>query len=275
MNEFMKKQCPDWANETNLEFDLMIGNDSDSALSCNLLEDITNGNWKVNYFYDFENFYRHDKTNLPVVGVDMAFSKNVRCFDNHVTKQYPYSPYNKVMINPNMFYDISADKNYYKKYPFSTLILVMAYYDIPLPKSDIGKDIILAVDSSFKGHYTSKKHFKDIHTEWLERMGFIGLIDRLNMNPIDYYYNIQKQFGLNEPINITDKGLLSSRIDFEGLQPYLNWKIGLPEKKFKLIKECQREGHYLGKKQIPDREKLISLAYTAKDYVSYTHIDLD
>ncbi len=269
MNEYMKKQCPSWTKETNLEYDLMLGDDVDSALSCNLLEDITNGNWKVNYFYDFKNFYRHNKTNLPVVGVDMAFSKNVRCFDNHVTKLYPHSPYNKAMINPNLFYNISADKNYYKKYPFSTLILVMAYYDIPLPDSNIGKDIILAVDSSFKGHYTDKKHFKDIHTEWLDRMGYGALIDRLNKNPIDYYYNLQKQFVLNEPIHIID-GLLSCRIDFEGLQPYLNWKIGLPEKKFKLIKECQREGHYLGKKDIPARDKLISLAYTAKNYVSYT-----
>ena len=44
--------------------DLMIGDDSDSSLSCDLLAHITNGKWKPNYFYNFESFYQINKYDL-------------------------------------------------------------------------------------------------------------------------------------------------------------------------------------------------------------------
>lgn len=272
MNEFIRNRCPDWADEIMLEKDLIMGNDIDSLLSCNLLENITNGKWKINYFYDFEKFYRHEITELSTIGVDIAFTKNVRTFDNHVTKKFPHSPYNKHSMNPNNYYDISASRNYYKKYPFSTLMVIMAYYKIPLPKSDIGKDIILAIDSAFKGHYTTNQHFKDVHTTWLERMGYSELYDRLKKKTSEYYRNIQEYFGINEPIYINSDGLLVSNINFEALQPYFDFPIGLPNKQFKIIKTCKREGHNINEKDLPDYDDLISLAFTGKNYVTYTYV---
>ncbi|MEK5521576.1 hypothetical protein [Heyndrickxia sp. FSL W8-0423] len=200
----------------------------------------------------------------------MAFTKNVRTFDNHVTKQYYSSSYNPFMMNPNIYYDITANDNYYKKYPFSTLMLIMAYYDIPLPKSDIGKDLILACDSAFKGHYTSNKFFKDIHTTWLERMGFDGLIDRLNANTMKYYYDLQEEYKLNEKIHINEQGLLTSNIKFEEMQSFFDWKIGLSDNEFTLVKKNIRTGHSINQR-VPERDQLISLAYTSKAYVSYTY----
>jgi hypothetical protein len=270
MKTALKEQFPEWTmTDLKLENDLIVGDDSDSVLACNLLEEFTNGKWNMNYFYNFENFYRHEKTGLQTIGVDMAFTKNIKCFDNHITKQYLNSPANPYMANLNLIYNITAANNYYKKYPFSTLMLIMAMYDIPLPKSDIGKDIILSVDSSFKGHYTSKKHFKDIHTGWLERLGFTELIDRLDKNNSAYYYKVQDYLKLNEKVTMNEDGYVESEIDFEKIQPYLDWKVGLSDKQFHLIKECEGTGQEIYRK-LPERSELISLAYTGKDYVCFT-----
>lgn len=270
MHEFYKKQCPEWANDTQLEHDLMLGDDSDSLLSCNLLQEITNEKWKVNYFYDFENFYRYEKTGLGAIGVDMAFIKNVRCFDNHVSREFSYSKYNKYCMNLNLYKGISRE-NYYKKYPFSTLMMIMSYYNIPLPKSELGKEILLAVDSAFKGHYTYKQHFKQIHTEWLKVLGFESLIDVLNKRTPNFFYGLQEEYGLNEKVFIDDNGYLQTGINLKAIQPYFDWKLELPKQQFKLIKECIRESHRLEEKSIPDESQLISLAFTAKNYVSYTY----
>ncbi|MEK4030762.1 hypothetical protein MKZ02_19790 [Pseudobacillus sp. FSL P4-0506] len=270
MKKVLKDKFPEWTvKDLKLEMDLIVGDDSDSLFSCNLLEEMTDGKWKINYFYDFENFHRHEETELMTIGVDMAFAKNTRCFDNHITQQYINSPKNHYMANPNLVYNITTGKPYHKKYPFSTLMLIMALYDIPMPKSDIGKDIILAVDSAHKGHYATSKYFKDIHTTWLERLGFTELIDRLNKNNDSYYKRIQKGLNLNGKISINKEGFLESDIKFDKLQPYFDWEITLPNKQFQLFKKYNRCGQNINKK-MPERSQLISLAYTNNDYVSFT-----
>ncbi|USK86166.1 hypothetical protein [Peribacillus asahii] len=252
-----------------LEHDLMFGDDSDSSLSCNLLEEMTNELWKVNYFYNFESFYRIEKTGNTIIGVDMAFTKKVRCFDNHLSQQYYNSPHNPYCFNLNVYKGINADKNYYKKYPFSTLMLLMAYYDIPLPKTQIGKEIILAVDSSFIGHFSEKPHFKKIHTDWLEDLGFGELVDILDQRNKPYFYNLQEHYGLNSKIRINEEGYLESNINFEAIRPHLEWKIGLPDDKFKLIKRCKRGYIDVTENRLP--ENIISLAYTSKKNASFTY----
>lgn len=271
MQEYLKQQCPTWADKTYLEFDLMVGDDSDSLISCNLLEEMTSGKWNTNYFYNFESFYRVKNTENHVIGVDMAFTKNVMCFDNHVSRQYSNSKFNPYCMNLNLYKGINANDNYYKKYPFSTLMMIMSYYDIPLPAGEIGKEIILAIDSAFKGHYTPNEYFKKIHTDWLEALGFSSLIDTLKKRDKKYFNAIQEQYGLNEKIFIDDEGYLQTDILLKAIQPHIEWKIELPEQQFKLKKACIREAHKLGAKEIPDRKKLNSLAFTGKDYVSYTY----
>lgn len=278
MKKYYKDQCKnlEWVDETNSEYDLMLGDDSDSLITANLNTEITNGLWDINYFYDFKSFYRINKRDKvqqkQIIGVDMAFTKNVRCFDNHIQKQFNNSPVNPYCMNLNNFTpNLSASKNYYKKYPFSTLMMVMSYYDIPLPKSQIGKEIVLAIDSSFKGAYATKDFFKKIHTNWLEELGFESLIDILNSRSIDYFYKLQDTYNLNEKVYLDKDGYLKTNINLNAIQPHLDWKLELPNKQFHLIKQHHKEAHLLDNKQIPKREELISLAFTGKNYVSYTY----
>ncbi|NEZ02369.1 hypothetical protein G4D62_24215 [Bacillus shackletonii] len=268
MKEYYKEKCPSWANNVEVKNDLILGDDIDSLATCNLLTDITNENWKVNYFYNFKDFYIHTETELSTIGVDMAFTRNVKCFDNHVSKEHSNSPYNPFCMNLNLYKGVSRE-NYGKKYSMSTLLMVMSYYDIPLPKSQEGKELLLAVDTAFKGYYSS--YFNPIHTNWLEILEYTELIDILKQRDSKYFYDIIKYFGLHEKVWIDENGFLQSNIKLEEIQPYFDWKLELPKQQFSLRKECIREGHEIGKKSIPERSQLISLAFTSKNYISYTY----
>ncbi|MGE6259214.1 hypothetical protein ACQKCU_15130 [Heyndrickxia sporothermodurans] len=270
MNKYYKDKAPEWTKDTQIEHDLMVGDDSDSSLSTNLLEYITNGKWKVNYYYDFESFYKIHDTDKPLIGVDMAFTKNVRCFDNHLSQEYYSSKYNPFCFNLNVYKGINASQNYYKKYPFSTLMLIMSYYDVPLPKTQLGKEIVLAVDSSFIGHYTTNNFFKQIHTDWLELLGFGELVNILDQRSKSYFYGLQQEYGLNEKILMNEKGYLESNVKFEAIQPYLDWEIGIPKEKFELLHTCKRGFiQDISKERLP--ENLVSLAYTSKKSAAFTY----
>ena len=267
MKKVIRELFPAWINETDKKYDLILGDDVDSAISSSLLETITNGNWKVNYFYDFENFYRHTETGNKTIGVDMAFVKRTRCFDNHISKRTKNDIHNELCANLNIVHNISCE-NYTSKYSMSTLMLIMSLYDIPLPRTTEGKEILLAIDTSFKGFYSD--YFRPIHTNWLEELGFTELIDILNKRSMKYFYGLIEQYGLYEKISIDENGCLQSDIKFDAIQPFFDWKIGLPTEQFRLIKKCQRANHetYI---QLPERERIISLAYTKRNFVSYTY----
>lgn len=267
MKNELKEKMPDWCiKDLKLERDLILTNDIDSLMSSILLEVMTNYLWRINYFYDFTSIYRANKTKSATIGVDAAFTKNVRTFDNH------YTIHNKASANMNRIKGIGIH-NYCEKYPFSTLMLIMAYYDIPLPKTQIGKEIILATDSAFKGFYTTNKRFKQIYIDWLEDMGYTCLIDILNQRDKDYFYKLQDDYGLNEKIEIDEQGYLHTKINFKDIQPHFDFKIGLPQQRFIYIQTFQTDAHKVGVKPIPSKDKLISLAYTYKDWVCYTYKD--
>lgn len=263
----LREKFPNWINETDKKYDLILGDDVDSAIGCSLLKEVTNGNWEVNYFYDFKNFYRHTETGNKTIGVDMAFLKRTRCFDNHISKQTKNDEHNPLCANLNIVHNISCE-NYTSKYSMSTLMLIMSLYDIPLPKTTEGREILLAIDTSFKGFYSN--YFRPIHTNWLEELGFTELIDILKQRDMKYFYNLIKKYGLYEKISIDEDGCLQSDIKFDAIQPFFDFEIGLPQQQFKLIKKCQRANHetYI---QLPERERIISLAYTKRNFVSYTY----
>lgn len=265
MKKELREKFPNWINETDKKYDLIIGDDIDSAISCSLLEAITNGNWKINYFYDFENFYRYQKTGNKTIGVDMAFLKS-RCFDNHVSKRTKNDEYNKHCANLNLIHNISCE-NYTQKYSMSTLMLIMSLYDIPLPESREGKEILLAIDTAFKGFYIPT--FQHIHMNWLEQLGYTELIDILRQRDIKYFYGLIEKYNLQK-IQIKD-GCLRSEIRFDAIQPFFDFEIGLPQQQFKLIKKCERKNHEIWK-PMPERERIISLAYTRSNFVSYTYL---
>lgn len=278
MDKYFTEKAPKWVQETNKKYDLVLGDDIDSLASCCLLKEITGNDWEINHFYDFKSFYTAaDKISRQMIGVDMSFVKDgIRCFDNHVNRIVSGVPFsNSAMFNVNLMYEkdsyFIARDNYKRKYSLSTLLEIWSYYDFPLPKTTLGKEVLLAIDTSFKGHYVD--YFHDIHTMWLgEALQFPELIDILKQHDKEYFYGLIKQFGLNEKIAITDDGTLKTNIDLDNVSKLLGIDISLPIQKFKLIKQFERCGHKIGEKRLPDRKDIVSLAYTSSNYVSYTKI---
>lgn len=266
MKKEIRELFPSWINEIDKKYDLILGDDVDSSIGCSLLKVITNNKWDVNYFYDFKNFYRHTETGNKTIGVDMALVRS-RCFDNHISKRTKNDEHNTYCANLNLIHNISC-QNYTSKYSMSTLMLIMSIYDIPLPKTTEGRGILLAIDTSFKGFYIPT--FQHIHMNWLEELGFTELIDILKQRNMKYFYGLIENYKLHKKISIDENGCLQSDIKFDAIQPFFDFEIGLPQQQFKLIKKCQRANHetYI---QLPERERIISLAYTKWNFVSYTY----
>jgi hypothetical protein len=257
---------PDWTNHIYIQKDLILSDDIDSLMSCCLLKEMTSDTWNINYFYDFKGVYRARKSENDVVAIDIATVRG-KNFDNHVTKAYENDTFNEDSANLNLILN-KHRHNYCEKYPFSTLLTIWSYYDIDLPISKEGKAILLSIDSAFKGHYTNVEQYKQIHTEWFEILGMTELIDVLEKHDSQYFRRIIDYFRLDEKIKIVD-GRLQTNIKLNEIQRYFDFEIALPTKKFTKIRKYKRKSHEY-KNNIPDREKLFSLAFTRKDYVNYT-----
>lgn len=280
MDKYFRDKCPSWVNETDRESDLILGDDIDSLASCRLLKKITGGKWKVNYFYDFAKLYKDTPSKLPAIGVDMAFCINgMKCFDNHVTRQFVEFPNdNTQMMNLNLFFgtedlnrQIAVNNRYYWKYGLSTLLMIMSYYQIPLPKTQLGKELLLTIDTSFKGHY--RDAFSEVHTFWLDDvLQFPELVDVLDQHDPDYFYGLMKKFRLNEKIFVGADSNLITEIDLDSVSKLLNFDVSLPIQEFKLKKEFDRCGHRIGTRSMPRKEEILTMAFTSTNYVSYTTI---
>ncbi|OXS67236.1 hypothetical protein [Priestia filamentosa] len=267
------KQLPPFVNETQLEHDLMLGDDVDSFLGCNLLQEITNGKWKVNYYFNFQNTYQINKTSLKPIGVDMALGRSIRTFDNHLTQLFPNSYANQNCVNLNVYNNITV-QSYAKKYPLSTLLLIMSIYDIPLPKTQLGKEILLSVDSSHKGFYASNSYFKSIYINWLEEIGYTELIDVLDKRNKEYFHKVQNHYNLNDKILLNEEGRLHTNIMINEIQPHFDYKLSLPEEKFKLKKKYKHIRTHAYDK-LPPTDQIINLVYPYKDKVMYNYIPQD
>ncbi|WP_207637093.1 hypothetical protein [Desulfotomaculum nigrificans] len=224
---------------------------------------------KITHFYNFKAIYTTDEKAKNLIGVDIAFSNNFKVFDNHVTRIDKNDKVNILSANLNAIYNISRE-NYYKKYCGSTLLQIWSLYDVPLPKTEEGKMILLAIDSSFKGHYIEK--FKKINNGWLEVLEFEELIDVLNRHTIDEFYSIIYKYKLNKHIYINENGILETEIDLAQMQGLFSFPIELPKEKFNLQKQFNTEAkHIYYFQREKEAKKIISLALIYRDKISYTY----
>lgn len=232
MNKEYKKLLPDWYLN---EHEMVLSNDIDSLASCALLKKINN--WEIKYFYDFEKVYKitgHTEKKEKC-WVDVAIQSG-HAFDNHVSRLSLYDEWNKDMINLNQTSMITND-NYSDKYAGSTLLEIWSLYDVPLPKTEIGKMILLAIDVSFKGFYST--NFHDIQKYYLvDILGFKELYNVINRHEKEEFYDVITKYGLNADI-ICEDGELKSRLKLERIGKLLDLDLTLPEEEFEVIEELE------------------------------------
>lgn len=267
MNKSLYDKFPQWTKE-DFNAHTILTDDFDSLIGCAIAKEVKG--WEINQFYSFSEKWAIDKnTQLEHVGVDLSIPKG-KTFDNHVMLFDSCSPINPESANLNNILGIHADI-YGKKYAMSTTLMMWSLYDIPLPKSEIGKMFLIALDVGHKGHYSG---FREVHNEWLEKLGFTELIDLLNKYDKPCFDAIVAKIKENgEKITIDYDGFLKAgNINLDSLSKGLGIKIELPEEQFTLMNTYRTQKfNRLYTEDLSQNKNVYSfaLAYKNSGIVSY------
>lgn len=259
---------PNWCFDNEKDYELMLTDDLDSLVSCVLLNKIKG--YEINYFYDFETVYEIKKSDNPAIAIDCDLIKG-RCWGNHVTRLSENDTVNLKSANLNNVLKISRD-NYYQKFCGSTAMQIWSYYNIPLPESEEGKMALIAIDGGYLGHYDSR--FIEIHSKYLNMMGFNELIKVLERHTKYEFYDFEQKYNMKKKININDNGILTTKIDLASLQGLFNLDLYLPEKPFYVRRELSRDwpsNLYTNKTYTKDNfVDMFSVALINKNKVAFT-----
>ena len=273
MERKYKDKLPKWYMDTNKKYDLILSDDLDSLASCMVLEQINN-NWNIEYFYRFDCMGKTKSATNEAVGVDIALCKG-KTFDNHVTKLHINEICNPESINLNSMNDIHRD-NYFDKYCGSTLLTVWSLYDLPIPKSEEGKLILLSVDSSYLGFYSGYKQFQNANKFYLcDVLGFEELYEFQKSHTKSDYQEVKNRYNLDSKIKAR-QGLLSTDIELHEVSCLIDLELKLPDEKFTLHSKYTDNAVPLNKstrnttKLSNIVENPFSVALTGRDFLKYS-----
>lgn len=269
MKRELKEKLPNWCFDDK-EYATVLQGDLDSLLGC-AIEEQVNGN-EVNHFYNFNKLYVMDKNvRKPLLGIDLALH-NGRSWCNHVVKISEDDYVNPRTANLNVVMDIHSG-NYFQKYAGSTALLMWSFYGLPLPETEVGKKLLLCIDSGFLGHYDNR--FKQAHNKYLRLMGFEELIDILNNTSKSEFFELQQRYKTKASITMDKDGYLQTNLPLESLSKELGIQLELPQQQFKQSHQWKSKMDFTyngikSKDQIG--EKLISFALTGRNKFKYTYI---
>jgi hypothetical protein len=186
-----------------------------------------------------------EPSNSEYIGVDLSLTHG-KCFDNHVVMLNEHDDYNYKSINFNVADQISRE-NYFQKYCGSTLLMIWSLYDIPLPESEEGKMILLAIDSTFKGYYSPYANDKNSNKKYLvDVMGLGELYEVLKRHKQQDFIKIMQKYNLNGKIDVKN-GYLNTDIDLPGLREVFDLPFLLPKNPFQLLYKFNNIGKGLPK----------------------------
>ena len=232
MHSEYKKLLPQWYHD---EHEMVLSNDIDSLASCAVLKKVKG--WEIKYFYDFDRVYKvkGHKENQEKCWIDVAI-KSGHAFDNHVSRSGYVDDWNQDMINLNQT-SMITNGCYSDKYAGSTLLEIWSLYNVPLPETEEGMMLLLAIDISFKGFYSN--NFRDIQKYYLvDILGFRELYNVIKRHTKEEFYDIVAKYGLNADITC-EEGELRSRLNLNRIGKKLDLDIVLPEEEFEIIEELE------------------------------------
>lgn len=248
------------------KYDLILSNDIDSLYSCILLKQ-TKG-FEINYFYDFRNLYQSKQTQNKYIGVDIDLIEGY-CISNHVTRLSEQDKYNLKALNLNN--SITKD-NYKEKYSCSTVLYLYKLLHLPLPATEQGKMILLAIDAGYKGFYNPD--FRDIHKHYLvDVLGFEELYYICQKYSIEDFISIIIKYNLNGKIWLNNGGL-QTNIKLKEISEVLGLPFFMPQNRFTKIQEFEYISRPLNDEKTKDEidSNIFSLALTRKNYVNYSKL---
>lgn len=236
MKQDFKDKFPQWVFEE-ADYTVCMSDDIDSLVGATIIKQVKG--WEVEHFYDFNNLYSTNKKDKrKAVGVDIALV-NGMTYDNHVTILSNTSKPNIMSANPNIIERVPRG-NYTDKYAMSTALLLYALYDIPLPSTEDGMLMLMAIDSSYLGYYDYKGNFRETQCNWLEKLGMEEMIRLQERHTLIDFVEVKRRFNSSEKIFLNDSGSLETKMNLEGISNLLELDIHLPTKEFELRKAFKR-----------------------------------
>ncbi len=152
-----------WINKENHQF--IISADYDGLICASLLNHFKK--WKLVGYYNLESIWLSDealnnKNNLIWVDLNVV-PKQGRSIGGHITSiQDEIIPGFDTSLNPNMIAKINS-LNFSKKFPLSTILLLLWIYNISIPKTLLAKMLVLHSDSS----WLKAQHYKENMLWWI------------------------------------------------------------------------------------------------------------
>lgn len=255
MKKEIKQKFPSWINE-DIDYNLCLSDDIDSLFSCIILKKIKG--YEIGWFYNFNSIYRaKDVEKKKVIGVDMDLV-NRRCWGNHVTLE------NKNSANLNTILGISR-YNYISKFAGSTLLTILSYYNVDLSQcTEKQLEVLISIDVAFKQYFFNKNLFKKYYCDILEYPIFVDIIEKHDK---EYFYNIIKEYKLNEHIYIKDNKL-HTNIELDKLgELFPKLSFNLPENTYKKKRNFEIiQSTY----QQHEQKEIFSCARTYKNKLRYS-----
>lgn len=279
MKEEYKERLPQWYKDTK-NYDLILTDDIDSLLSCAILQKVKG--WDIEYCMLFkldkeqslDYMGKTSNATNEVIGVDLAL-QNGKTFDNHVSRLGELDQVNEECINLNFIKDVTR-KNYFKKYNLSTVLLLWGLYDLPIPESEEGKMILLAIDGTFSSHFSKYQNDRDMNRFYMCEVLGLEELYQCQLRHKQYEFDdIKKKYKLNNKIRV-HKGKLQTDIDLLGINLELIdtdiW-CELPKKAFqlhKVFRDIQMPLSYNTTKLSDITKNPYSVALTGRDFICYS-----
>jgi len=163
-----------WINEKNHKF--IISADYDGLICASLLNHFKQ--WELVGYYNLESIWLSDdalKNKNNLIWVDLnVIPKQGRSIGGHITSVADeIIPGFDTSLNPNMIAKINSS-NFKKKFPLSTILLLLWVYNINIPKTLLAKMLVLHSDSSWlkAQHYIENtlwwvNNFEGYRWKWL------------------------------------------------------------------------------------------------------------
>ena len=270
MKEFYLQKLPKWYKNDS-ESDLVLSDDLDSLITVNVLQKVKK-NWSVKYFYDFKGVYISPEIYFKEykaqnrIWCDVSVVNGERCFDNHVNRLNSNDYINPNAINPNLITNVT-NRNYTDKYCGSSALLAWSIYNLPLPKSEEGKMLLLAIDSTFLGYYSDK--FRSRNRFYLcDVLGLEELYAVEQRHSKQDFFNIIDKYEIKQKISYNNENKqLETDLDYRTIGRVLEMDLDFPETKFevwRILKTCQ--GDVSNFNNIRDLNKrLVTIAFTRRN----------
>lgn len=250
MKKEIREQLPKWANfNDGVVYDLVNTDDLDGVMSCRVMEKILD--YKVGYFYDFKTLYLSETnigSNAEKLYLDCATTVD-KSIDNHV-QAISYNDtvnYNSVNLN-NIGRYYGCTNDYYNKYCGSSLLTVMSLLNMPIPEDEETQMILLAIDSTFLGYYSSNNQYKQSNrSHLLYKLQFEELYNLQGRKTASDFYKITDKYNLKAKIKVVD-GKLQYTKDISILRQKLidtmGLDIALPTEEFIIEEQFEELKHY-------------------------------